>query len=550
MRERLLQGVQWGRERLSHFLASLSPQQKALLFRGLPVLLAALAVGTYWLQRTHYRPLFSNLSPQDAAAVVRELEAQKIPYMLRKEGTVIEVPEELVYRTRLELAGKGLPQGGGMGLEIFEQTPFGMSEFTQRVNYLRALQGELARTITALEAVHACRVHLALPTRSPFLGPEERASASVVVDLRPGYRLSAEQVQGIINLVSASVTGLAPEKVSVVDTAGRVLRPVGETERGKSATELLHKLKVEHEQELEGRIQTMLEPVLGPGRAITRATVELDFRETQLTREAFDPAGQVVRSQQQEVEEPVAQAGGVPGVQTNIPGGDGGTALPETPTRKSSQISNYEITRTTSQIIEPRGQVRRLSVAVLVDGRYEGDTYTPRPPEEMEALKAVVMKAVGFNAERGDQVEVVNIPFKIEPLSPAQTTAPFDLLQWLRTPQGMAVVGGGVFLLLLLAVRRRRRRARRAMEQEQLTTDEQLVLGETRMGVEEQASSLGPIVIADDPRREQLSQLVRDHKDFAVQLIRMWLKEGTQKRRGRAEEKPEPARSQPARAEE
>lgn len=534
MLERLLQGVRWGREWLTQFLSSLSPQQKVLLFRGVPVLLVALAVGGYFLQRTRYRPLFTNLSPQEAAGVVRELEAQKIPYRLSREGSVIEVPDEQLYRTRLDLAGKGLPTGGGMGFELFEQAPFGMSEFTQRVNYLRALQGELSRTIGALAAVQSCRVHLALPARSTFLGAEEKASASVVIELRPGYRLTAEQVQGITNLVSAAVTGLTPEKVSVVDSSGRPLR-AAEEDKEKSPTELLHHVKVQLEQELEARIQTMLEPVLGVGRAIARATVELDFRETQRTQEAFDPAGQVARSHQKEVEEPATLPGGIPGVQTNIPGGDAGKASPDGPVKKSNEISNYEITKTTNQVAEPRGQIRRLSVAVLVDGKYEGGNYVLRTPEEMETLKVVVMKAVGFNPERGDQLEVANIPFKAGPPPPEQiVTGPFDLQQWIRTSQAIQVVGGSLLaLLVLLSLGRRRRHAR---------------LAQGRLAIEQQAQREGQpggeqtvtqvfekkIMVTADPRREELIGLAREHQGLVVQIIRVWLKE--EKRRAKGEQ--------------
>jgi flagellar M-ring protein FliF len=532
--ERLREFSQGGRERVTQLLAGLSPQQRALLFRGVPVLLVALAVGVYLLQRVHYRPLFADLSPQDAALAIKELEAQKIPYILRKDGTVIEVPEEVLYRTRVELAGKGIPSGGGSGFELFEQTPFGMSEFTQRVNYLRALQGELTRTISALAAVQSCRVHLALPTRSAFLGPEEKASASVVIELRPGYQLKPEHVQGIINLVAASVSGLAPEQVSLVDTSGRPLRPVQAAEE-RSPTELLHGLKAQAEQELEGRIQSMLEPILGEGRAVARASVELDFRETQRTQEAFDPTGQVVRSHQEEREEPAAPAGGVPGVQTNVPGGDGGKTLSDgTPSKKSSQTSNYEITRTTSQVAEPRGQLRRLSVAVVVDGKYEGETYVARTAEELNVLKAVVMKAVGFNAERGDQVEVANIAFTLGPPPRVEAAVPFDLLQWIRTPQGMGSGGGAFLLLLLLFLFTRKRRqvrlaevAKEELAQLTLPQEGQEVGSEQPAGeaAENLSDAFEKITIAADPRREELVKLAHDNKDLVVQIIRVWLKE-------------------------
>lgn len=558
MLERLLQGVQWGRERITQFLASLSPQQRAFLTRGLPVLLLLIGIGFYFLNRAYYRPLFTNLSPQDAAAVVKELEAQKIPYLLSKEGSVIEVPAELVYRTRLDLAGKGLPQGGGVGLELFEHSPFGMSEFSQRINYVRALQGELARTINALAAVQSCRVHLALPERATFIGAEEKPSASVVVELRPGFRLTTGQVQGIINLVSTSVAGLTPEKVTVVDSSGKLLRATEEREE-KSASELLYQLTQEREREIEQRIESMLEPVLGEGRAVARVALDLESRETQRTREEYDPAG-VERSKQLEMEEAVGPNGGVPGVQSNVVGGDGGKTQTDSPLKKSSQVYNYEIGKTTSQIIEPRGQIRRLTVGVLIDGRYEGEAYLPRSPEEIEAVRSVVMMAAGFSADRGDKIEVINIPFKSPPTDLSKENVPFDLQQWIRTPQGMGAIGGAVMLLVLVWLLGRRRRSRTSVQLEGGTsalareTDGEgpAQLGESGELLREATELLGDqssaqfegaegsalpleegeiamaserIKVVDDPRRVELTKIAHDHKDLVVQVIRSWLKE-------------------------
>ncbi len=429
----------------------------------------------------------------------------------------------MLYRTRVNLAGQGLPMGGGVGLEVFAETPFGMSEFSQRVNYLRALQGELTRTINALSAVQSSRVHLALPRRSAtLLDAREHATASVVVSLRPGYWLTPGQVYGITHLVASSVTGLAPEHVTMVDSSGQTLRPVGEkTDRTES--ERMHDLKVQIEQKLESRIQTMLEPVLGPGRAIARATVELDFQQRQQTKEEFDPAGQVVRSQQREVEEAATPPGGVPGVQANIPGGDS-ERLQKAEARKSSHITNYDITKTTSQVTAPRGQVRRLSVAVLVDGKYEDGVYIPRSAEEMETLKAVVMRAVGFNADRGDQLEVANIPFSEQPL--LLEYAPFDAREWITTPQGIGTAAGVLCLLIVLISMRRRRRVRLAAEvrTEQTQPGARLEQGQQGADSVEVTGLTGErITIEEDPRRAEIIRLAQDNKEFAVQVIRMWL---------------------------
>lgn len=548
MSEQVLQNIAAGREWVTRAHSSLSPQQKMLLVRGLPVLLLVLGIGMYFLNHVPYRPLFTNLSQQDAAAVVRELDSRRIPYHLRGNGSIIEVPEETLYHTRLELAGKGIPLGGGVGFEIFEQTPFGTTEFTQRVNFQRALQGELARTINSIQAVQSSRVHLALPQHAGFLGREEKPSASVVVELRPGYSLTAEQVQGITNLLSTSVEGLSPEKVSVVDTSGRPLR--ARSEKNDTETEFLHRLKLQIEQEMEKRIETMLEPVLGPGKAVARVSAELEFRETQLAREQFDPSSHVVRSQQQQVEDSqTPQTGGVPGVQGGVPGGDTGQGKNATSNRKNETV-NYEIGRTTSQVLEPRGQVRRLSIAVMVDGKYEADAYTPRPAEEMELLKAIVMKAVGFNSDRGDQVEVANMPFtKIEDPQLLSSDPVTQTTQWIQTPVGMAVVAGGVVLLLILLKVVFKRKPTPAVAPtldashehvsapaDPLTSlalsESSKALAEAPIGRHEEEEepgfpeSIEKIIVSSNPHQVQLAQIAQDYPEMTVQLIRMWLSEG------------------------
>ena len=250
----------------------------------------------------NYGPLYTNISPQDGAAIVKELEAEKIPYGISSGGSVIEVPRGLIYQTRIKLAGKSVPPGGGVGFEIFEKTPFGISEFTQQVNYLRALQGELSRTINSIAAIQSSRVHLAIPSRSNFLGPEEKPSASVVVDLRPGYHLSPDQVQGIINLVASSVPKLSAEKVTVIDSSGRPLKEIIPAAATTEA-EKLNQLKIKYERELERRIETMLDPVLGPGKVVVRSNVQVSLQETQMMKEEFDPDNRVVRSQRRTVDD-------------------------------------------------------------------------------------------------------------------------------------------------------------------------------------------------------------------------------------------------------
>jgi flagellar M-ring protein FliF len=504
------------REALNRLLSALSPQQKRLIALGVPVFLVVAFTGNFLFKRASYSPLFTNLSPQDGAAVVRELEADKIPFQIGGEGSTISVPRQVVYATRLKLAGKGIPIGGGVGFEIFEKSSFGVSEFTQQVNYLRALQGELARTINALAAVQSSRVHLALPSRSSFLGAEEKPSASAVLELRPGHRLTADQVDGVIHLIATSVPKLTPDRVTVLDTSGRLLRSVSAPGISMES-EALHQLKVQYEQDMERRIETMLDPVLGPGRVVARVNAQMSFQETQLVREQFDPNNQVVRAQQLLEETPVkAATKGVPGVQSNVPAGDAAKDKEkEASTKRGGQMVSYEVGKTTSRVVEPRGQITRTSVAVLVDGTYNNGAYAARSPEELDKIKGIVMKAIGYDTSRGDQVEVANIPFKTEP--PAAISAgPLAMLppQIDSSLTLGAIVGAGLLVTLFLLralFRKRPRRAPVAAAQTQLA-HEMAVVSEK-------------IIVAPDPRREQLVQIARDYHDATVRIIRMWLQE-------------------------
>lgn len=523
MLDQILQAIGNLREWLQRLLAAVSPQHKRLIVVGLPVFLVVALAASYLFKRNYYSPLFTNLSPQDGAAVIRELEADKVPFQIGGDGTAISVPRQVVYQTRLKLAGKGIPIGGGVGFEIFEKTSFGMSEFNQQINYLRALQGELARTINVLGAVQSSRVHLALPSRSSFLGAEEKPSASAVIELKPGYHLTPDQVDGIIHLISTSVPKLVPENVTVLDTTGRVLKALPAA-GAASESESLHQMKVRFEQEIERRIETMLDPVLGPGRVVVRVNAQMSFQETQTMREQFDPANQVVRAQQQLDDGPAAKAsakaGGVPGVQANVPGGEAANQnQKESPARRSGQMVSYEVGKTTSRIVEPRGQIMRTSVAVLVDGKYESGAYAARTPEELEQIKGIVMKAIGYDGARGDQVEVANIPFKGEP-APALADGPLaSVPPRMNSWTEIGAAAGAALLLFGLAFRLARRKLGATAETRGSTQPPKALVTEAV------AVAAEKITVGTDPRRDQLVQIARDYHDPMVRIIRTWLQE-------------------------
>ena len=411
-------------ERLMNGFSEMPPARQILIVVLVVGAIAAVAAGYMWSQEPDMQVLFSHLSPEDAGAIVTKLKEQKIPYTVEGNGGTILVPSDKVHELRLNLASQSLPQGGGVGFEIFDRTNVGMTDFVQKLNYRRALQGELARTIGQLSEVERARVHLGVPERSLFSDQRERPRASVVLTLRGGKSLGAGQIQGISHLVASSVEGLQPQDVTVVDSHGHILsQPAGDLSAQQTGASADAKQAVE--KDLEARIQSMLERVVGRGKAVVRVSSVLDFRKVERTEEAYDPNIQVVRSENRSQEKTSAKEeteGGIAGTTSNLPdktttataGGSTNSAV------RSNATINYEINKSISRIIEPVGTLKRLSAAVLVDGSYEttqgkdGKTlrkYIARGDEEMKKLEDLVKKAVGYSEERGDQVQVFNVSF-------------------------------------------------------------------------------------------------------------------------------------------
>jgi flagellar M-ring protein FliF len=285
---------------------------------------------------------------------------------------------------------------------------------------------------------------------------------------------------------------------------------------------------------MERRIETMLDPVLGPGKVVVRANVQINPQETQMTKEQFDPENRVVRSQRQAVDDTGLKGGGVPGVQSNIPGGEGGKTVAEGGSKRSSEMVTYEVGRTTSRIMEPRGQLQKLSVAVLVDGTYQKDKYIPRSKEEIEVIKGIVKRAVGFDADRGDEIEVANVPFKIQPAAPSQPVVAPNVKDMIQTPIGMGAVAGAALILGTLIFLLMKRGSKRRVAEE-APAAEPLITSATNEQVQEEVAVVArKIVVSEDPRKEQLTQIARDYHDATARIIRMWLQEEANKARTQA----------------
>ena len=445
--------------------------QRMIILVALAGSIAGLVAVGLWTQQPDMQVLFSNLAPDDAGVIVDKLKDAKVPYETSGGGTTILVPSAHVHDMRLQLAGQGLPHGGGVGFEIFDRSTLGMSEFVQKLNYRRALQGELARTIAQMPEVERARVHLAMPERRLFATEQDRARASVVLSLRGSQMLGKAQVQGIIHLVSSSVEGLQARDVTVVDGHGQLLSTSSSDETaGLTGSQLEYQRTVE--KDIEGRIQSMLERIVGVNKAVVRVSSQLDFRKVETTEERFDPNGQVVRSEQRGQEKASGvngTSGGVPGVESNVPPGSEveTSQTSSTSNQTKNETVNYEISRTVSRIVEPIGTVKKLSVAVLVDGTYEAakasegekpvaeaaKKYVPRTDEEMKRIEEIVKKAMGYSTDRQDQVEVVNIQFGFgaeEPAGAAAEAAGESSRAWL--PYLRYAVGGLLFVLLLVFV--------------------------------------------------------------------------------------------------
>ena len=455
-----------GLNRLLEPFLALPPGRRWLVGVVVGLSLVAFAALIVVANKTDYRPLFANLTSEDAGEIVKKLKEQKVPFQLSSDGKAILVPSDKVYELRLSLASEGLPQGGGVGYEIFDRKNFGVTEFVQKLNYQRALQGELSRTISQLAGVEQARVHLVIPEKSLFKENEKPATASIVLRLKGNRALRESDVQGIVHLVASSVEGLDAEHVTVLDGRGKILSKSGASDLSSKMSAGMQEIQRNYEKNLEERLQTLLDKVVGSGRSAARVSATFNFKQVEKFEERYDPEAAAVRSEQRSEEKGGASqiAAGIPGTQSNLGRSgavQGGTVGGGS---KNDETLNYEVSRSTARIVEPVGALDKVSVAILVDGKYETPAgakegaaakakYAPRTPEELQKIEALVKSSVGFNAERGDQVAVANIPFQ-----ETGEMAPLEKEAWWNQPivMGLAknlLIAAGFLALLFLVIR-------------------------------------------------------------------------------------------------
>ena len=438
------------------------------------LMIAAVAAGTitffYYLANKVNQPemglLFSDLDLKDSGAIVQKLETQNIPFELRAGGSQVLVPVDQAMKLRMSMAEQGLPQGGSIGYEIFDKTDqFGPSQFVENINQLRALEGELERTITSISLVQSARVHLVLPQRELFSRDRQDASASIVLKLRGAQKLGSGQVAAVQHLVAAAVPSLNPNHVSIVDDQGNLLaRGDGDANDALTSSNT-EEMRVNYENRMAKNVQQMLERSVGPGKARVDVHADMNFDRVTTNSESYDPDGQVIRSTQTDNQSDTSGTQGqAVSVSTNVPNGQtapGSDNAKQTKSTHTQETVNYEITKTVKSQVSDQGTVKRLSVAVLVDGTTTAaadgkKTYQPRSADELKQLTALVRSAVGYDEKRGDDVQVINMPFagadEPPPPAPIWNLMGFEKadLLYIGETAGTALLG---LLILLLVIK-------------------------------------------------------------------------------------------------
>ena len=435
--------------------------QRVSLALAAAVVLTGLAVLAIWSRRPDYVLLYGRLGEKDAAAIISQLESQSIPHRVSAGGAAVYVPSDQVYRLRMDLAAKGLPSGDGVGFEIFDKGQFGLSDFVQRTNYLRAIQGELSRTISQLEGVRSARVMIVQPENRLLLTDRGvKPTASVFVETA-GSRLGADAVNAIRYLVANSVQGLSPDQVAVIDNQGHVLSEQLKDDPTLGSASGQMKYREQVESYFAKKVESMLADVIGPGNAVVRVSAQIETDATTLTEEKYDPEGQVVRSQtitEDSTNTKESRSGGVVGVSANVP--DKNAAPDAKPTSSTDQnrknrTTTYEINRTTTNIVRNPGTVKSLTASVLVAPRPAGPDgkVVRRTPEEIAALRQVVVNALGIHAAAGESLDNIvslqEVPFQTPPVAAEvqQIQKETRLATWTETASRFLAVGLGLVVL-------------------------------------------------------------------------------------------------------
>jgi flagellar M-ring protein FliF len=548
-----------GVARLAERFSALPVLRKAMLAGGLLLFLALLGLSAVWSARPDYRVLFSNLSDKDGGAIVAQLSKMNVPYRFSEGGGAVLVPADQVHDVRLKLAQTGLPKGSTVGFELMDSARFGTTQFQERLNFQRGLEGELVRSITALSAVESARVHLALPNQNGFFRDQQKPSASVLLTLRGGQVLDRAQIAGIVHLVSASVPELSPRAVSVLDQSGAMLSEQGDGAGGLDSGQVQHVARIE--ALYAKRILDILEPIVGRDNLRAQVSAEVDFSQSESTTEEFKPnqGGVPAAVRTAQVSENAggpgsALAAGVPGAASNQPqaaasapingaaqtlqAAQVGQVSGLSPGGRRDMVTNYEIDKTVRVTRAAAGAIRRLAVAVVVNHRVapdkKGQTQSqPLSQEEIDKLVALVQETVGFNKERGDTVRVVNAPFrhnladKPAPVPMWQQPETVEMVRTLAVPLVLGLLGLALVFGVIRPVLGDLRADRLAQQPPAARQLDAVVDDLTELPALQSRSTLptlaGPIAVSDaDKRLEAVRQMARTNPASVARILRGW----------------------------
>ena len=548
-------------DQIKKLLASFSKQQ----IIGFAVVLLLVGGGltgfVKWNHDRGFKALFTGMSPEDAAAIVQKLKESGVEHRISENGTSVLVPEAKVDELRLEMAGAGLPKTGRIGFELFDRNNLGITDFTEHVNYRRALEGELERSIKALNVVEQARVHLTFPKDSVFLDYREPAKASVLVHTRVGTRLSPQNVTAIANLVASAVEGLTPELVSVLDMGGNLLsKPHRKSGDGGEPSEAALDYKHQIEKDLVAKVESTLEPLLGEGRFRVGVTADCDFTTSEQSEEVFDPTKSVMATSQksEDVVGGNSQSAGVPGTSSNLPRAVPRAVTPAAGSSRRTENTSFETSKTVRHLKVPQGAIKRISASLLLDQevRWEGQgknrkrVIVPPTPEQIKKINDIVAGVLGLDAQRGDHLVVESLPFEQTLLAEAAPdpmartvenpkSGNVDLLHdkriWIGAGAGFAVLLAGAFFLL--------KRKRKTLEIQQAAALPQAsdLTAEVRDSVqlsEAAEENKRPLELAAEPLlqlppmskriealKEHIKESVKREPEMAAEILRGWLVE-------------------------
>ncbi len=509
----------------------LTPRNLAIILSGLLLVFLLGFIAFKALSKEEYAVLYTHLNPDDAGSILTVLQEEHIPYKVEGDGSIILVPKDKVYEIRLKLAAKGLPSSKTVGFEIFEEPKMGITNFQENINYLRALEGELARTIREIDAIQDARVNIALPKESIFIRETDEPKASVVVKLWPGRSLTKEQIKAIVFLVSHAVPRLKPENVTVVDNKGRVLSDL--LEEDKLETGKTVEIKRKLEKQIEKNVFAILSKALGPDKVAVKASVEVEVGRQVQREEIYDPDRTAVVSERkiQEKERGTrTNPAGPPGTSTNVPpviqGANQGAV--STSKEKKDITKNYDVTKTLVDTERPIFKIKRVTVGVLLDGKYikektkdgkEVEKFVPLSKEELEKYRAIVESVVGFNPERGDKITVVSVPFS---KAAAEEFYPYTE----EKTKTYIMIGGVVFLIVLLAgilflILKKKKKEKVEFPEGAVGVSPEAAAGIYAM-YEKEAEELR---IEREPIYKKILEVSEESPELIAKLLSKWLKE-------------------------